>query len=138
MQKRTFARIAAWVIIILILSACEGGFTTRGSSETSRISPTGAHIEKNIQQAEGAVTQRFDIEYGGQYRVEGMLELEKGAFVIEVLDADESVALRLEATPGQPDSGTALMKTNFGLVRYRVQTEGAEGVHYRLTFKEAE
>jgi len=125
------------IALVLLLAACEGGFTATGSSEKSRITANSGWIEKSFKKANGSATQEIELEWPGR-RVEATVTLEvgEGTFHIELLDGEGNVTLSLEATPGQPASGSGFMKADsFGDAKYRVTAVEAKEVKYRLEFE---
>ncbi|MGD2148107.1 MAG: hypothetical protein PVH41_15560 [Anaerolineae bacterium] len=123
------------LVLLLVLAACEGGFTASGSSEKSSLTGRGGFVERSIRRANGAITEEIEVDGGGQLLdTQVTLEVEEGSFAIELLDAEGNVTLSLEATPGNPASGRGTMETSFGQAEYRVRAEEARGVKYRLEF----
>jgi hypothetical protein len=121
---------------ILLLTACEGGFTATGSSERSHTTVNSGWIEKSIRKANGSATQKIEIEWPGR-RLETNVTLEVGGgtFRIELLDGEGNVTLSVEATPGRPVSDSGFMKADaFGDARYRVTAVEAKDVKYRIEF----
>jgi hypothetical protein len=127
------------VVVILWLTVavvgCEGGYVSSGSRESSQIGGRGGWVEASIRSANGSVTQGIEVDASGlRLDTDVTLEVEEGAFSIELLDADGNVTLALQATPGNPASGRGYMEVDFDEADYRVTAEEAKGVHYRLDF----
>jgi hypothetical protein len=128
-------RRGALVVFLLLLAACEGGFTSMGSSERSQLTGRGGFVEKSMRRANGSITEEIEVDgSGGRLDTQVTLAVEQGTFAIELLDADDNVTLSLEATPGSPASGRGYLETVFGTAQYRVTAEEAQGVRYRLDF----
>jgi hypothetical protein len=123
------------LILLLLLVACEGGFSSIGSSERSAMTGRGGFVEASMRRANGSITKEIELD-GGADRLETQVSLsvEEGSFAIELLDADENVTLSLEATPGNPASGQGVMDVVFDSAQYRVRADEARGVTYRLDF----
>jgi len=136
MNKSRWCYASLLIVLILLLTACEGGFTATGSSERSHITSNSGWFEKSIKRANGSTTLKIEIERPGR-RLETNVTLEagEGTFRIELLDGESNVTLSLEATPGRPASGSGLMTTDsFGDARYRVTAVEAKDVKYRIEF----
>jgi hypothetical protein len=135
MLKRSISYVCLAVVLLVVLAACEGAYTTRGGRESSRMGAQGGWVEKRINSANGSATQSIEVDVSGlRLNTEVSLEVEEGTFTIELLDADGNVTLSLQATPGNPASGQGYMETRFDEAEYRVTADGAKGVHYRLDF----
>jgi hypothetical protein len=135
MLRDALCRAGLAVVLLLALAACEGGFTSSGSSESSRVTGSGGFVEKSIRSANGSTTEEIELDgSGGRLDTQVTLQVEEGTFAIELLDADDNVTLSLQATPGDPASGQGYMETVFGTAQYRVMAEEAKGVRYRLEF----
>ncbi len=125
------------VVLALLLTACEGGFTAVGSSERSHLSTNSGWVEKSIKKANGSSTQEIELGRSGR-RLEASVTLEvgQGTFGIELLDGEGNVTLSLEATPGNPASGSGFMDTDaFGDANYRVTAVEARDVKFRIEFR---
>ncbi len=133
---RRVLRVAFLVFISVILVACEGGYVTSGSRESSQLGSRGGWLEKSIRSANGSVTQSLEVGVSG-LRLETYvtLEVEEGLFTIELLDEERNPTLSLQASPGNPASGRGYMVSRAGDANYRVIAEEAKGVHYRLEFE---
>jgi len=137
MVKRMWHYASLLIALVLLLAACEGGFSATGSSERSRITVNSGWIEKSFKKANGSATQKIELDWPGR-RVEATVTLEvgEGTFHIELLDGEGNVTLSLEATPGRPASGSGFMKADsFGDARYRVTAVEAKDVKYRIEFE---
>ena len=136
MTRKSWHYVSLMLVLALLLTACEGGFTAVGSSERSRITNRNGWLEKSIKKTNGSVTQEIELERSG-CRLEATVTLEvgEGTFQIELLDKDGNVTLSLEATPGHPASGSGYIETDsFGDAQYRVTAEEAKDVKYRIEF----
>lgn len=135
MSRSGTYRIGLVVILLLALAACEGGFTSMGSTERSALTARGGFVEASMRRANGSVTKEIELE-GSVDRLNAQvtLSVEEGAFTIELLDADGNPTLSLVATPGNPASGQGTMDVVFDAADYRVRAEEARGVTYRIDF----
>jgi hypothetical protein len=131
-------RLAGAVLILGLaigLVACEGGYVASGSRESSRIGGEGGWLESRIRSANGSATRGIEVAASGlRLDTDVTLEVEEGAYTIELLDADGNVTLALQATPGNPASGRGYMEVDLDEAEYRVTAEEAKGVYYRMTF----
>jgi hypothetical protein len=111
MVKRMWHYASLLIALVLLLAACEAGFSATGSSERSRITVNSGWIEKSFKKANGSATQKIELDWPGR-RVEATVTLEvgEGTFHIELLDVEGNVTLSLEATPGRPASGSGLIR----------------------------
>ena len=136
MGKRIWCCLGLALVTVLLLTACEGGFTASGTSHKSSIGMRNGWIEKRIKKADGSAVQEIEAEQPGR-RLEATVTLEvgEGTFSIELLDREDNVTLTLEARPGHPATGSGYMVTNaFGEARYRVTAVEAKNVEYRIEF----
>jgi hypothetical protein len=122
------------LITLVLLSGCEGGLTLVGHSERSGISGQRGWVETSIARANGSSTRDLELSWSSVgIEATVTLEVDEGSFVIELLDAEGDVTLTLEATPGEPVSGSGYMETDaFGDAEYRVTAKEASGVRYRF------
>jgi hypothetical protein len=135
MMGRRLLRTVLILGLTIALVACEGGYVASGSRESSRIGGQGGWVESRIRSANGSATQGIEVNASGlRLDTDVTVEVEEGAFTIELLDADGNVTLALQATPGNPVSGRGYMEVNFDEAEYRVTAEEAKGVYYRMEF----
>jgi hypothetical protein len=135
MMGKQLLRVVLVVWLAVALVACEGGYVATGSRENSQIGGRGGWVEASVRSANGSATQGIEVDASGlRLDTDVTLEVEEGAFTIELLDADGNVTLALQATPGNPASGRGYMEVDFDEAEYRVTAEEAKGVHYRLDF----
>lgn len=139
-KRRLILLTVSIVSLVAVLAACEGGYSASGVRESSQmVGGRGGWIEKRIRSANGSVTQAIEVDLSGRrLDTEVTLEVEEGAFTIELLDAEGNVTLSVQATPGNPASGRGYMESRAGEVEYRVTAAEAKGVHYRLAFEFAD
>lgn len=140
-MKRRMTLLTAFVVaLVVVLAACEGGYSTSGARESSQmVGGRGGWIEKSIRSANGSVTQAIEVDLSGRrLDTEVTLEVEEGTFTIELLDGEGNVTLTVQATPGNPASGRGYMESRGGEAEYRVTAAEAKGVHYRLAFEFAD
>jgi len=125
------------ILLVLVLAACEGGYTTTG--EVTKESHLGSKGEINvhIRSANGSVVKEVESQYANAaLDVEATLEVEQGNFKIELLGKDNEVTLVLEAGPGQKVSGSGYLVTDsFGEGEYRVTATEARGVSYTISYR---
>lgn len=135
MPRKWLSHVAVAVSLLVIVAACEGGYTASGSRESSSVGGQGGWVEKRIKSANGSATQGIEIGGSGlRLETDVNLEVGEGTFTIELLDADGNVTLSLQATPGEPASGRGYMEVDFDEAEYRVTAEEAKDVYYRLEF----
>ena len=136
MNRRTWPCAFVLITVVLMLSACEGGLTLVGQSERSRLSGQSGWVETTIRKANGSATRDLELGWSSVgIETTVALEVDEGSFLIELLDGDDNVTLSLEATPGQPATGSGYMETDtFGDAEYRVMAVQAIGVRYRFDF----
>jgi hypothetical protein len=124
-------------VLALLLAACEGGLTLTGASESSRMSPQSGWIEISARKVNGSSVRDLELQWGDA-RVDTTVALEVGAgsLRIELLDEDDNSTLSLEATPGQPASGSGYVDTDWdGEGSYRMTAAEAENVRIRFEFE---
>jgi hypothetical protein len=132
-------------VAALLLASCEGGFTSSGSSSTSRFSGDSGWLEASYNKANGSVSLALmeEVESTGGGSIEGaVLEVDvtlavgAGSFTIELLGEDDAVTLTLEASDGEAVSGHGQCVFDvFGDARYRVTAVEAENVEYRMEYR---
>lgn len=139
MGKRNYGRlmsIALLGLVVVLLVACEGGYTTTGIRTTSHQDMRGGDLTVKIKKANGSSTQ--EIEIGGSgltLDTDVRLSVEEGTFKLELLDSEGDVTLTLEAREGQTLSGSGRMVTDsFGDAQYRVTATEAKNVEYHFDY----
>lgn len=146
LEQGTAVRRSLWRVLliallmfslVLTLAACEGGYTTSGVRTTSSQTGNRGEIDVSINSANGSTTQDFEFDCADcVVEVEVTLEVQEGTFKLEFLGEDDEVTLTLEASPGQPASGSGYMITDgFGEGEYRVTAAEARGVSYHITYQ---
>lgn len=124
-------------LLALALTACEGGYTTRGERTTMSQLGDGGEINVQVGSASGSVTK--DIEFDCAdcvVEVDVTLQVDQGSFQLEFLGEDEEVTLTLKASSGEQVTGSGYMVTDsFGEGEYRVTAEEAQGVSYRIIYQ---
>lgn len=136
MGKKIWRCSLLWVVLVLLLTACQGGLKASGVAEQWQFSSKSGWIEKSMATADGSAIQEFDLGRPGR-RLYATVTLEVGAgkFTIELLDANGMMNYWVEATPGQPAMGQGFLDTGpFGKAKYRVTAEEAEDVKFRIEF----
>lgn len=137
MTRRMCYCVSVATVLALLLAACEGGLTLTGASESSRMSPQSGWIEISARKVNGSSVRDLELQWGDA-RVDTTVALEVGAgsLRIELLDEDDNPTLSLEATPGQPASGSGYVDTDWdGEGSYRMTAAEAENVRIRFEFE---
>lgn len=134
-----FKTLVVAVLVSLLasaLTACEGGYTTRGERITESHLGDRGEIDVHVGSAHGTVTKDIEFDYEDAIvDVDVTLAVEQGAFKLELLGEDDEVTLVLEASSGQQVSGSGYMVTDtFGEGEYRATASEAEGVHYHISY----
>ncbi len=134
---RTLAVALLVSLLALQLTACEGGYTTRGERSSMTQSGDRGEIDVRIDSASGSATKGAEFDCAGCIvEVDVTLQVEQGKFKLEFLGEDEEVTLTLEASGGQQVTGSGYMVTDsFGEGEYRVTAEEARGVSYNITYQ---
>jgi len=101
------------------------------------MSPQSGWIEISARKVNGSSVRDLELQWGDA-RVDTTVALEVGAgsLRIELLDEDDNSTLSLEATPGQPASGSGYVDTDWdGEGSYRMTAAEAENVRIRFEFE---
>jgi hypothetical protein len=134
---RTLVAAVLVGLLALSLTACEGGYTTRGERVTMTEVGMGGEIDVQVDSANGSITK--DLEFDCTdciVDVNVTLQVEQGSFKLEFLGEDDEVTLTLEASPGEQASGSGYMVTDgFGEGGYRVTADEAQGVSYHISYQ---
>jgi hypothetical protein len=138
--KLLFRPLAVAVLVSLLalaLTACEGGYTTRGERTTMSQLGDRGEVDVHMDSANGSIAE--DIEFDCAdciVEVEVTLQVEQGTFKLEFLGEDEKVTLVLEASSGEQVSGSGYMVTDsFGEGEYRVTADEAQDISYHITYR---
>ena len=139
-QRPLWRTLVAAVLVSLLtfsLTACEGGYTTRGERVTMTEVGMGGEIDAHIDSASGSITKDLEFDCSGCIvDVNVTLQVEQGSFKLEFLGEDDEVTLTLEASPGEQASGSGYMVTDgFGEGEYRVTADEAQGVSYHISYQ---
>lgn len=131
--------VAAVLVSLLALSitACEGGYTTRGENITMTQAGMGGEIDAHIDSASGSITKDVEFDCADCFvDVNVTLQVVQGSFKLEFLGEDDEVTLTLEASPGEQASGSGYMVTDgFGEGEYRVTADEAQDVSYHISYQ---
>jgi hypothetical protein len=134
MRSRNLLIAAA--ILILAMLACGGSGTYK---TTQRSSGNVGHIEVSAESADGTTTHdaEIDEEYDEEpVDLSATVEVQAGTCRVEFLDDFGSVVFALDASPGQPASGSGSVTTDDeGNISYRVTAENAQGVRIIIDYE---
>jgi hypothetical protein len=123
-------------LLALLVAACEG-YSQTGVKTSSHQDLNGGNLSVRAGKASGSITQEIEAEGRAGLTLEAdvTLTVEKGAFKIELLGADDQVTLSLEAHDGQTVSGHGQMVVSMAEeANYRVTATDAENVEYTIEY----
>ncbi len=134
---RTLVVAVVVSLLTLLLTACEGAYTTRGESITMSQVGMGGEIDAHIDSASGSITKDVEFNCADCFvDVEVTLQVGQGSFKLEFLGEDDEVTLALEASPGEQARGTGYMITDgFGEGEYRVTADEGQDVSYHISYQ---
>jgi hypothetical protein len=138
-RKRSYGSLMITALVgllVMLLVACEGGYTTTGIRTTSHQDMRGGDLTVKIKKANGSSTQEIEVGSSGlTLDTDVTLNVGEGTFKLELLDREGDVTLTLEARDGQTVSGTGRMVTDsFGDAQYRVTATEAKNVEYHFDY----
>ena len=121
------------IVAMLVMTGCEGASTSFGTSKMSNITEEGGWVKGSLRSANGTIDETIELkQWDKKLEANVTLEVGGGNCRIELLNGQRSVTLSLEATPGQPVSGSGPMESSFGKARYRLVAAKAKNVKYRI------
>ncbi len=134
---RTLVAAVLVSLLTLSLTACEGGYTTRGERVTMTEVGMGGEVDVHIDSANGSITKDLEFDCADCIvDVNVTLQVEQGSFKLEFLGEGDEVTLTLEASSGEKASGSGYMVTDgFGEGEYRVTADEAQGVSYHISYQ---